>query len=75
MPQRPTQSIFTPSREATEAVIDVLLSAGEVFTVEPSQTQPGCVWHIGIMDSALPLLTGLFGPARDVGTVGDFRID
>lgn len=74
-PPKLTQTVLTPSREVTDQMIAVLLDAEETFSVEPSPTRPGSVWHVGVMDSAIPLIAALFGPTRDIGTVGDYRVD
>jgi len=50
---RPSHTIITPNRFVTERVLVALLNSQEVFTVEPSQTHPGIVWHLGVFDSAL----------------------
>lgn len=56
---RPQHTVIIPSRDATTAVLSLLLDNKEVFTVEPSPTVDG-VWHLGVFDSALPIITDAF---------------
>jgi hypothetical protein len=64
---QPQHTVVVPSRDATAAILSLLLDKREVFTVEPSPTQPE-VWHLGVFDTALPAITQAFaGHIDEVG--------
>lgn len=56
---RPDHTAIVPNRPTVDRLITALLDSGEIFTVEPSPTQPE-VWHFGIFNSAVPLITKIF---------------
>lgn len=47
---RPTHTVVVPGVGLASAVMLALLAEGEIFTVEPSPTQPE-VWHLGVFES------------------------
>ena len=73
MRQQPTTTVIVPRREYLDALIGLLLDKSEIFTVEPSQTQPG-VWHVGLLPGGVALVTEALGPAHYVGTVDDLPV-
>lgn len=64
--RRPTHTVIVPSTAYAFQVIGTLLEHRSVFTAEPGTSG---TWHLGVMPDALPLLSGLYGPIRDMDPV------
>jgi hypothetical protein len=67
--KRPTSTVIVPAHQLG-VIIAALVEERHTFTVEPASIMG--VWHVGILPESGPILTALFGPMTNVGTLGDY---
>lgn len=66
--KRPQHTVIVPSAGLAQ-LTQALLAARCVFTCQPSPEHAD-VWHFGVMDEGLEVVTHTFGPVSEIGVNG-----
>lgn len=68
--RRPTHTVIVPNDEYMAVLVGALISKRQTFTVEPGSDG---TFHLGLLSDGVSTVTELYGPAKDIGTFGEYQ--